>query len=147
MPEPIAIAAAVSTIVANGIKICLGVYTTVDGIKKAPKHLKAVSLDLKSFYSLLGTIQTYLDDEELTHGLLHEQTCGSIQEVLTNCVSILQEFEKIVAGYVNAGRPFNVGRWQKVSWTWKFSDVENLREHLSHHKLTLSLAISMANIM
>jgi hypothetical protein len=147
MPEPIAIAAAVSTIVVNGIKICLGVYTTIDEIKQAPKYLKAVSQDLKAFYSLLGTIQAYLDDEELTRGLLHEQTCGSIQEILVNCVGILRQFEDIVTEYIKAGRLPNLTRWQKVSWTWKVKDVENLRQHLSDHKMSLGLAIAMANIM
>jgi hypothetical protein len=68
MPEPITIASAVSAIVANGIKLCFGVYGTIDGMKQAPKHLKAVSSDLKDFYSILGTIQWYLDDKELTQG-------------------------------------------------------------------------------
>jgi ribosomal protein S15P/S13E len=147
MPEPVAIAAAVNTLVLNGIKICLGVYTTIDGIKQAPKHIKAISKDLKTFYGLLGTIQTYLDDEDLTQGLLHTRTCESIQEILTNCVNILQEFEKIVAGYVSPGRLLKVTGWQAVSWTWKVKEIENMRRHLSDHKSSLGLAIAMANIM
>jgi hypothetical protein len=147
MPEPITIASAVSAIVANGIKLCLGVYGTIDGMKQAPKHLKAVSSDLKDFYSILGTIQWYLDDKELTQGLLHTQSCDNLQSILANCVSVLQDFDKIVSGYIKAGQKSSVTGWQKVSWTWKIADVENLRRHLSDHKASLSVAIGMANLM
>jgi hypothetical protein len=63
MPEPVTIVSAVGTIVVNGIKLCLSVYGTIDGMKQAPKHLKAVSSDLKAFYGILGTIQIYLNDQ------------------------------------------------------------------------------------
>lgn len=149
MPEPITIASAVGAIVGNGIKLCLGVYGTIDGMKQAPKHLKAVSCDLRDFYSVLGTIQGYLDDKELTQGLLHTQSCDNLQSILANSLSVLQDFEKIVSGYINAGQEssVNVTRWQKVSWTWKLADVENLRKNLSDHKATLSIAIAVANLM
>lgn len=147
MPEPIAIATAVSTIVVNGIKLCLSVYGTIDGMRQAPKHLQAVSHDLKNFYSILGTIQSYLDDKELTQGLLHIQSCDNLQSILANSVSVLQDFEKIVSGYIKAAQELSVTRWQKVSWTWKLGDVENLRKHLSDHKASLSIAIGMANLM
>jgi hypothetical protein len=114
MPEPITIASAVGAIVVNGIKLCLSVYGTIDGIKQAPKHLKAVSSDLKDFYSILGTIQGYLDDKDLTQGLLHTQSCDNLQSVLANCVSVLRDFDKIVGGYIKAGQESSVTRWQKI---------------------------------
>jgi hypothetical protein len=122
---------AIGTIVVNGIKLCLSVYGTIDGMKQAPKHLKAVFSDLKAFYSILGTIQIYLNDQELNQGLLYTQSSDHLQEILANCVIILQDFEKIVSGYIKAGRESSVRKWQKVSWTWKLADVENLRKHLS----------------
>jgi hypothetical protein len=147
MPEPITIASAVGAIVVNGIKLCLSVYGTIDGMKQAPKHLKAVSSDLKDFYNILGTIQVYLDDKELTQGLLHTQSCDNLQSILANCVSVLRDFDKIVSGYIKAGRESSVTRWQKISWTWKLADVDSLRRHLSDHKASLSVAIGMANLM
>lgn len=147
MPEPITIASAVGAIVVNGIKLCLSVYGTIDGMKQAPKHLKAVSSDLKDFYSILGTIQGYLDDKDLTQGLLHTQSCDNLQSVLANCVSVLRDFDKIVGGYIKAGQESSVTRWQKISWTWKLADVDSLRRHLSDHKASLSVAIGMANLM
>jgi uncharacterized protein (UPF0264 family) len=147
MPEPITIASAASAIVVTGIKLCLGVYGTIDGMKQAPKHLKAVSSDLKDVHSILGTIQGYLDDKELTQGLLHTQSCDNLQSILANCVSVLRDFDEIVSGYIKAGRESSVTRWQKISWAWKFDDVDSLRKHLSDHKASLSVAIGMANLM
>lgn len=147
MPEPIAIASAVSAVVVNGIKLCLSVYGTIDGMKQAPKHLKAVSSDLKAFYGILGTIQIYLDDQELTQGLLHTQPSDNLQTILANCVCVLQDFEKIVSGYIKAGQESSFTKWEKVCWTWKLADVENLRKHLSDHKASLSVAIGMANLI
>lgn len=147
MPEPITIASAAGAVLANGIKLCFGLYGIIDGIEQAPKHLKAVSRDLKDFYSILGTIQAYLDDKELTHGLLHSQSCGNLQSILTNCISVLQDFERIVSGYIVARQETSITKWQKLSWTWKIADVESLRKHLSDHKASLSVAIAMANLM
>jgi hypothetical protein len=147
MPEPITIASAASATVVNGIKLCLGVYGTIDGMTQAPKHLKAVSSDIKGFYSILGRIQAYLDDKELKQGLLHTQSCDNLQIILENSLSVLLDFEKIVSGYIKAGQESSLTRWQTVSWTWKLADVENLRRHLSDHKASLSVAIGMANLM
>jgi len=147
MPEPVTIASAAGAIVVNGIKLCLSVYGTIDGMKQAPRHLKAVSSDLKDFYSILGTIQVYLDEKELTQSLLHTQACDNLQSVLANSISVLLDFEKIVTGYIKAGQESSVTGWQKVSWTWRLAEVESLRNHLSDHKESLSVAIGMANIM
>jgi hypothetical protein len=147
MPEPITIASAIGAIVVNGIKLCLSVYGIIDGMKQAPKHLKAVSSDLKDFYSILSTIQVYLDDKKLTQGLLHTQSCDNLQSIMANSLSVLLDFEEIVSGYIKAGQESSVTRWQKVSWTWKLADVESLRKHLSDHKASLSVAIGMANLM
>ena len=64
MPEPLVIATGVTALVHGAYTLCFSIYQTVDGIASAPKHIKAISRDLKAFYSVLGTLKGYIDDAE-----------------------------------------------------------------------------------
>ena len=147
MPEPISIASGVSALVTNGIKLCLGISAAIDNLKSAPKHVRVIATDLRSLYSILGTIQTYLDDEDLTKGLYNtsKSACDNLQQILSNVVDILRTFETVINGYIKLGQASRLAGWNRTQWLWKEKEVERLRNHLSDHKMTLNIAIAMAN--
>jgi hypothetical protein len=143
----LAIAGAVANLIANGIKICLGVYGTIDNIKQAPRHIVAISADLKTFYSILASIEVCLDEDDLKRGLLHRQSYDSLRQVLLDGVNILKAFHKIIHRYLRAGRECTPSLWQRLQWSWKEADVKRLRTHLMDNKQTLSVALSMAHLL
>ena len=62
MPEPITIVAGVTTIVGNVWRISKGVSDLIEGIENAPKHILAVSQDVRGLYGVLGPLQGLLQD-------------------------------------------------------------------------------------
>lgn len=149
MPEPITIASGVSAIVTNSIKLCLRISAAIDDWKAAPKHLRVVATDLQRLLSILGTIQQYLDDENLTRGLFHprKNSCDNVQQSLADVVDTLIKFETLVNDYIKVGRGSTPSTWNRTQWLWKEKDVERLRDHLLQHKLNLNIAIAMASWM
>lgn len=146
MPEPIAIAAGVGSLVTTAHALSKIIYENIDSVKKAPRHLRATSRDLKSFYCVLGNIAGFLGDTETAGGLLHPATLPDLQDVLENCIRLFQELYTIVNEYLKDVKSADVARWHCVEWAWREKEVKVLQDCLSAHKITLNVAIATANL-
>ncbi|KIW97894.1 uncharacterized protein Z519_01478 [Cladophialophora bantiana CBS 173.52] len=104
MPEPLAIATAVVTLVTNAYKLCGGLYRTIDEINQAPKHLLYLSQDLKAFYTVLGTLETYLQEHDLCPNVLHPAALADPNGLLEDCVKVLKALQRIVKKFVKHDR-------------------------------------------
>ena len=100
MPEPLMIASGVGALVTNVYKLCFGVYQTIDSINSAPKHIRSISQDLKAFYAVLGNLQGYLDHADTARGVLHPATSADLNAVLLDCMTILQDLNIIINGFI-----------------------------------------------
>ncbi len=157
MPEALTIASGVGALVTNVYKLCFGVYQTIDGIKSAPKHLRTISQDLKAFYVVLGNLQGYLDHKDTARGVLHPATSTDLNALLHTCMTTLQDLHIIINGFIRKfgteqsaskrARTDDVTKWQSFRSSWKEGEIRTLRTHLADHKITLNIAIAVANLL
>jgi hypothetical protein len=169
MPDPISIATGAVALVKTAFSLCQAIYEAVDRIREAPKHLRAISSDLKGFYSVLGTLDGYIHDEDMVLGVLHPSTSEDLGEVLANSVSIFKDLQTMINEFLkefsvvdkNANEKstkrsqprdksvepkVDVSKWNSIRSTWKEKEIRILREHLASHKVTLNVTIAMANL-
>ncbi|KAF4441586.1 hypothetical protein F53441_11990 [Fusarium austroafricanum] len=147
MAEAVGLAASLIGLLTTAYKLSRTIYGAVDSISSAPVHIKAVSSDTKAMFSVLGTLSSYLDDEDNAMGVLHRVVAADLGEVLTNSISVLKELHILVGEFIKCeSRGQNVGKWNSLRLHFKETEVKQWREQLVAHKITLSVAISMANL-
>ena len=163
MPDPLSVATGVSALVGTAVKGCKTIWTFIDGIKTAPAEVCAISDDLKAFYTVLATLRTILDDEEMFPGLLHPLASPDLESTMNSSIKIFQELTSILNAYfapqinrtVADSTKFkdktralvNMSTWKSVQYTSiKELDVKRLRDRLAQNKKTLNIAISVANL-
>ena len=142
MAEPLGLATAIGTLISYGYKLTKTTYEAIDSFKTAPKHLRAISRDLKALYSVLGPLYGYLSEDDTATGVLHRSISLELKEVLANCVDIFKELATIVNEYSRDEIVGNVAKWHSALWPWKEKEVTRWREHLSANKITLNIAIA-----
>lgn len=145
MAEAIGLTSAILSLVTTAYSSCQKLYSTVDGVRNAPKHIALISNDLEDFYLVLGTIQALLDDEEFSAGIVQHAQSKSLCKVLEDCILVFKGFETIISEYQAHSKDPAISTWQRLKWTFKESEIKNLRRNLSGCKATLNLAISTAN--
>lgn len=146
MPEPVAIAAGVASLLTSTYTLSKALYQAVDVILQAPTHLKLVSQDLKAFYSILSTLHGYLQEEDTAAGVVHPATCRDLRETLTQCLQIFQQLGELIAEFLRNDATEEVSKWKTVRYLWKQDEVSRIREHLMAHKVTINLAVCSANL-
>ena len=145
MAEAVGLTSAIVTLVTTAHSSCQELYSKFDGLRNAPKHIVAISSDLQDFYLVLGTIQALLDDEDFAAGLVQHAQSVNLCKVLKDCVAVFREFSTIVSEYQASNKYSAIGTWQRMKWTFKESEIKALRSDLNGCKVTLNLAISVAN--
>jgi hypothetical protein len=170
MPDPLSITTGAVALVKTAFSLCQAIYEAVDRIIEAPKHLQAISYDLKGFYSVLGTLDGYLHDEDMVLGVLHPSASEDLGAVLANSVSIFKDLQVIINEFLkdfsvvadkNANEKsakrlqtrgksvkpkMDASKWNSIRSTWREKEIKILREHLAAHKITLKVMIAMANL-
>jgi hypothetical protein len=63
MADPLSLAVTIVTFVTKAFAISKEIHSAVEQIAKAQKHNKAITADLEDFYSILGCLKGYLEDE------------------------------------------------------------------------------------
>jgi hypothetical protein len=146
MAEPITIAATITTLVTKAFSISQQVYNQTQLIRNAPQFIKAITNDLEDFYSILGTLMGYLEDEELSAGLIHSASRTNIDSALENCLSIFTRINIAIKSFEARGRTGAIGSWHKIKYSFMKDEIEGLGRELCAYKMTLNMAISLANL-
>ena len=146
MPEPVATAAGIASLLLSSYALSKAVYESIDGIKHAPKHLLTISRDSKDLYSVFGTLRAHIDDHDNAAGVLHPATSVDLEVVLNNCITIFKELGEFVAEFVKNDGSLPISKWQSMRSTWRDKEITRLKEHLTAHKCTLNLAVAAANL-
>lgn len=141
MLEPLSIVAAALSIAANAFKLGKETYTIIQGIKQAPTHISRLSNDVRSLYTILGTLQTILDDEmsrsspnELTIRLL-----ADFEEVVRNTAQVFFDIQSILSPFIRGEIKRSI--WNGFKWdNFRKDDIAVLQNALQSHKLTLNIA-------
>ena len=145
MAEAIGLSSAILSLVTTAYSSCQKLYSTFDGVRNAPKHIAVISNDLEGFYLVLGTIQALLDDEESSAGIVQYAQSKNLCKVLEDCIVVFKDIEIIISEYQAHSKDPAMRTWQRLKWTFKESEIKNLRSNLSGCKATLNVAISTAN--
>ena len=146
MAEAIGAASSVITLVITAYQSCKTLYDTLSTLRNAPKHIRYISCDLEDFYLVLGTIQAIADDKDSAQGILQPMTSENLIGVLKNSLVVFSDISAIVNSYTIQGNSVSSSKWQRLKWSFKEKDVEDLRKTLLAHKMTLNMAISVANL-
>lgn len=144
MPEPLSIATGVVSLVANVYKFSKDIYELIDSVQSAPKHIAAISDDLKSLYAVLGSLDSLLNNEEIASNALIQQLSTNLEDALKNCVRVFREVAIVVNAYAGFGGKTNVGPWKSTKWSLKEKEVGALRDHLATYKATCMMAVNTA---
>ncbi|KAI0185559.1 hypothetical protein EV127DRAFT_515126 [Xylaria flabelliformis] len=147
MADPLSLLTSISGLVVSAYRLAASVYTTIEGIKGAPKNILAVSVDIKALYAILGTLQSYLSEDDFSAGLLHRAISSDLGTALSNIVSVFKEIQTSVNGYKNAQESAPVSTWPSLKWHFRETQIRRWGEQLSSHKITLSVAIATANLI
>ena len=145
MAEALGLTTAIITVVKTAYSSCQELYSAFNGVRNAPKHIATISNDLQDFYLVLGTVQTLLDDEEFSAGIVQQAQSSNLCKVLDDCILVFKDFNAIICEYQAHDNGSATGTWQCLKWIFKESEIKGLQHHLVACKITLNLAISMAN--
>lgn len=94
--EPPSAVVTITTLVGQAFTISKQIYSTINHIIAAPKHIKVIANDLEDFYNILGTLKGYLEDEALSLGVLHPATSNSLESVLRNPMTVFTEINEVI---------------------------------------------------
>ncbi|KAF4635838.1 hypothetical protein G7Y89_g2253 [Cudoniella acicularis] len=147
MADPIAVASAITGLVIKAFTVSKDVYAQAKQISNAPKHIQAISRDLEDFYSILGTLKLYLEDGDLTAGLLYSAGRTNLENALENCLLAFDRTNELVGSFKAKGGVGDVGTWKRIQFSFKSAQTEALRNELAAHKLSLNIAISLVNFL
>lgn len=149
MAEPLSLAVNIITLLTTAYTVSKQVYSTLEQISSAPKHMKAMASDLEDFYSILGSQKGYLEDAEMSTGVLQAAEKVNIIGVIENSLEIFTKISILVNSYNSRGRRGGIGdmgNWRKIKYSFKLAETEALRRQLAAHKMTLNMAISLVNL-
>jgi hypothetical protein len=149
MGEPLSLATNMLKLITNAVTASKEVYSAVEAISNAPNHIKAISSDLEDFYSILGSLKGYLEDVDMSTGVLQAAEKVNIASVIENCLHIFTRISLLVNSYNSRGHRGGIGdmgNWRKVKYSFRIAETEALRSQLAAHKMTLNMAISLVNL-
>src|SRR5450756_1024420 len=99
MGEPLSLAVNVMRLVTNAFTASRDLHSAVEAISNAPEHIKAIAGDLEDFYSVLGCLKGYLEDVEMSAGVLQAAEKVNIASVIENCLQIFTRTNLLVNSY------------------------------------------------
>ncbi|MCJ1266405.1 Ubiquitin [Lobaria immixta] len=150
MAEIVALASAVISLGNVTYNSCKVLLDTISGIKNAPKHIHVLLNDLEDLCLVLDTLQALFNDDEFSVGSSpsdpRSATFHNLATVLKNCLTIFGDIQAIVQNYRSQGTLIDLGIWKNFKWTFKEKEMEGYRRDLVNHKMTLNIAISVANM-
>ena len=96
MAEALGLAVNITTLLTTAFSISRAVYTLIDQISNAPKHIRAIASDLEDFYSILGTLKGYLENQEMSEGVVHAAQTINLSRVLESSVGNFSRINLLV---------------------------------------------------
>ncbi|KAH8588307.1 hypothetical protein B0O99DRAFT_693593 [Bisporella sp. PMI_857] len=126
---PITIIADVTTIVSKVFRISKDVSDLVDAIENAPKHILAVSQDVRSLCGVLGPLQGLLQDPKLK-----------------SCLRMWFRYSKACKSRCIIVWDIRRSKWAWFWWQFKEKEANAYRAHLTSYKLTVDVALAAENL-
>jgi hypothetical protein len=139
-------AATITALVIKAFALGKEAYTQAQQISNAPRHVEAMVRDLEDFYTTLGILQGYLTDEEFCVGAIHSSNKTNLESAVKNCLWTFEKINTLVNSFKAKPGSTDISIWRKIRYLFLSAEAERLSKELCAHKLTISMAISLANL-
>ncbi|ORY19176.1 hypothetical protein BCR34DRAFT_552674 [Clohesyomyces aquaticus] len=162
MVDPLSAAGTIIALVSTASKGCKTIFTFIDRIQRSEREVSALSDDLKAFYTVLATLRTVLEDDEISTGLSHPLASEDLEKTISNSIEVLQqlstEINRLFAPQDQNLKEMHMGSKsvktlksmstkKRITYSLKEADILSLRSQLAQNKKTLNIAISVANFI
>lgn len=145
MAEAVGLSSAVLTLATAAYKSCQALHNGIDGFRSANEQMLALSSDLENFYLVLGSLQTVLQDEESAPVAVDRIMASDLSKALDGSMRIFKNLSTIVASLRRPSSSTSPGNLNKAKWALKEKSIADLRNELMQCKITLNIAICVAN--
>ncbi len=145
MAEAIGLSSAVLTLASAAYKSCQTLHNAVDGVRSAHEQMLALSSDLEAFYLVLGSLQTVLQDETFAPVAVDHIMSSGLSKALDGSMEIFKKLTAIAASLRGQQNSASPGTLKKAKWMLKEKAIAELRNELMQCKITLNIAICVAN--
>ncbi|KAL8828279.1 MAG: hypothetical protein Q9191_002674 [Dirinaria sp. TL-2023a] len=145
MADAIGLSSALIALAATAYKSCQTLHNAIDGFRSAHEQILTLSSDLEGFYLVLGTLQTVLQDEASSGAMVERVMSEGLSKALRDSMDVFKKISAVVGKYQAPDSTSPPGTLQKAKWTFDEKKLADLRRELSECKVTLNIAISVAN--
>ncbi|KAL6716718.1 hypothetical protein ACLMJK_006286 [Lecanora helva] len=145
MAEATGAASGILALLATAYKSCKELHKVLRGMKNTPRHLHTLSKDLEDFYLVLGSIQAIIDDGQSEWGMLDSAASNSLDAVLRSSIEIFSDINTTLKPCTIKGQSMGLSAWKRLKWSFKEKEIERVRMRLLDNKMTLNMAVSVAN--
>jgi len=145
MAEAIGVASSVISLASTAYKTCQTLHNAVDCFRGAHHQILTLSSELEGFYLVLGTLQAVLQDEVSSAAAVEQVMSDGLSRTLKGSMEIFKEITAVIGTFKAPEPKAPPGAWRKAKWTFKEKTIADLRKELLERKMTLNIAICVAN--
>lgn len=145
MAEIVGFAASTITLLATAYDTFQTLYNILEGIQNASKCINSLRQDIHDVCHMLGNLQSLLNDEETSHGVSRSLTSESLTKILNCYLRSANNLGNMVSEFKSGETGEKLGLWRSGMWVVKRRVVEGYRRDLREQKMTLCLALAVAN--
>lgn len=148
MADPLSIIASVVGIGGAAVSASRGLYELVNTIQNAPEQIATTSKDLHSFYTIVSSLHSALQDNDVKRVVRDDfdltAMVGNLEEPLRSCTTVLGLLMVKIQGHLKPGEDGRGLRMSSVDLKWYFTkkEVKELMERLEASKATLDTALT-----
>jgi hypothetical protein len=146
MADPFGIAAGVLGIAISTLHVARKLKELIDGIQGAPEAVKALSKDLHALQGVLEALNSLLGDSRFTEARLCAEAMPALEPHLQNCTTTLDSIFVAIARHTKPSGDPKKSKWSGFIWAFREKEILTLQNRLTTYKMSLDLAISVANL-
>lgn len=138
--DPLSIIAGSTGTVAFALQVAYTLYDLVNNIDHAPSEVATIAGDAEALSKILSTLEGWLD-----MGVIRPEAAQSLTAPLNACVTAMSKLQMTIRPYIKITSNNSYSWRASIAWTFKRSEVKELRDCLAQGKLTLSVSIGIIN--
>ena len=97
MADPLSILASILTLSAAAIQSLKALFKFIDNVKSAPKIIKIISIDVRTFISIVLSLDNTLKDTRIKKAFTSNIT---LLKIIVNLLSLLFNYKEILAEFI-----------------------------------------------
>lgn len=148
--DPLTISLSVIGAVKVAWKGALETKEFIDSIKGAPTAVNRLSQDLTALYTILGVLHSYFDGLDLQKQSGQSKQVAQVAQLvdlpLKNCINAYADITLLIRPFIKPSGDARTSKWKGIKWNFKEKEVVALQTVLISYKVTLEIAVGVANL-